>query len=185
MLVLPARNRDFGRIWARVVCALLALLGALPLASGLFLSSRPVSAWAERETARVLKEQLGLSASYRVELNLLPLRLTLTDLLVPASDGGGPALQVSRIAVTPRIFSLLSGKLDAGDVEVDGPRARLVIQGGKVRNLDYRLPELPKTKRAPSKQAPFGSLSVGDARFNLQIDGTHVDTGELDLDVFA
>jgi translocation and assembly module TamB len=184
-LVLPTRNRDFGRLLARVLCLALALLGALPIASGLFLSSRPVSAWAERETARLLKEQLGLTASYRVELRLLPLRLTLTDLLVPSSDGRGPALQVSRIAVTPRIFSLLSGKLDAGDVEVDGPRARLVVHGGKIQNLSYHLPELPDTKRAPSKQAPFGSLSVGDARFNLEVDGVHVDTGELDLDVFA
>jgi translocation and assembly module TamB len=185
VLALPVRNRDFGRIFARVVCALFALLGALPLAAGLFLSSHSVEAWAARETARVLKEQLGLTASYRVELKLLPLRLTVNELVVPASDGAGPALQVSRIAVTPRIFSLLSGKLDAGDVEVDHPQARLVIRDGKVQNLDYHLPDLPKTKRTPSKQAPFGSLSVGDARFNLDIDGVHVDTGELDLDVFA
>src|SRR5450432_3962493 len=185
VLALPVRNRDFGRLLARVVCALFALLGALPLAAGLFLSSHSVEAWAAHETARVLKEQLGLTASYRVELKLLPLRLTVNELTVPASDGAGPALQVNRIAVTPRIFSLLSGKLDAGDVEIDHPQARLVIRDGKLQNLDYHLPELSKTKRAPSKQAPFGSLSVGDARFNLDIDGVHVDTGELDLDVFA
>ena len=185
VLALPVRNRDFGRLLARVVCALFALLGALPLAAGLFVSSHSVEAWAARETARVLKEQLGLTASYRVELKLLPLRLTVNGLTVPASDGAGPALQVSRIAVTPRIFSLLSGKLDAGDVEIDHPQARLVIRDGKLQNLDYHLPDLPKTTRAPSKQAPFGSLSVGDARFNLDIDGVHVDTGELDLDVFA
>ncbi len=185
VLALPVRNRDFGRFFARAVCTLFALLGAFPLAAGLFLSSHSVEAWAARETARVLKEQLGLTASYRVELKLLPLRLTVNELTVPASDGAGPALQVTRIAVTPRIFSLLSGRLDAGDVEIDHPQARLVIRDGKLQNLDYHLPDLPKTKRAPSKQAPFGSLSVGDARFNLDIDGVHVDTGELDLDVFA
>ena len=69
------------------MCALFALLGALPLAAGLFLSSHSVEAWAARETARVLKEQLGLTASYRVELNLLPLRMTVNELVVPASDG--------------------------------------------------------------------------------------------------
>ncbi len=185
VLALPVRNRDFGRIFARVLCVLFALLGALPLLSGWFLSSRFVSDWAGRETARVLKEQLGLTASYRVELKLLPLRLTVNELVVPASDGGSPALQVSRVAVTPRIFSLLSGKLDAGDVEVDRPQARLVMRDGKIQNLTYHLPELPKDNRAPSKQAPFGSLSVGDARFALDIDGVHVDTGEVDLDVFA
>ncbi|MEO7036653.1 MAG: translocation/assembly module TamB domain-containing protein [Polyangiaceae bacterium] len=89
------------------------------------------------------------------------------------------------MAVTPRIFSLLSGKLDAGDVEIDRPQTRLVIKNGKIQNLSYHLPEFPKSARAPSKQAPFGSLSVGAARFALDIDGVHVDTGEVDLDVFA
>ncbi|MEO8919920.1 MAG: translocation/assembly module TamB domain-containing protein, partial [Polyangiaceae bacterium] len=96
-----------------------------------------------------------------------------------------PVLEVSRVAVTPRIFSLLSGKLDAGDVEIDRPQTRLVIKNGKIQNLSYHLPEFPKSDRAPSKQAPFGSLSVGAARFALDIDGVHVDTGEVDLDVFA
>jgi translocation and assembly module TamB len=185
VLALPPRNHDFGRIFARVLCILFAALGLLPLLSGWFLSSSWVSDWAARETARVLKEQLGLTASYRVELKLLPLRLTVNQLVVPASDGGPPALQVNRVAITPRIFSLLSGKLGAGDIEVDRPQARLVIREGKIQNLSYHLPELPKSTRAPSKQAPFGSLSIGDARFALDIDEVHVETGELDLDVFA
>ncbi len=185
LIALPVRHRDFGRFFARVACVLFAALGAVPLLAGLFLSSRPVSAWAERETARLLKQELGLTASYHVELNFLPLRLTLSNLVVPASDGGAPALRVARVAVTPRIFSLLSGKLDAGDIEVDRPQARVVIRDGKVRNLDWHMPTLSKKKRAPSKQAPFSSLSVGDARFNLDIDGVHVDAGEVDLDVFA
>ena len=184
VLALPVRNRDFGRLLTRVVCALFAVLGALPLALGFFLSSRPVEDWAARETTRVLREQLGVQATFRVELKLLPLRVTVNQLVVPASDGGSPALEVTRVAVTPRIFSLLSGKLDAGDVEVDQPKARLVLKDGKLQNLSYHLPE-QKKPRAASKQAPFSSLSVGDARFALDIDGVHVDTGEVDLDVFA
>ncbi|HEX2672546.1 MAG TPA: hypothetical protein VHM25_16805, partial [Polyangiaceae bacterium] len=185
VLALPTRNRDFGRIVARVVCALFALFGALPFVLGFFLSSAPVENWAARETTRILAEQLGLTARFRVELKLLPLRVTVSQLVVPASDGGTPALEVARVAVTPRIFSLLAGRLDAGDVEVDQPKARLVIKEGQLQNLRYRLPEPSKKKRAPSKQAPFTSLSVGDARFVLDIDGVHVDTGEVDLDVFA
>src|SRR6478752_3387405 len=185
VLALPSRNRDFGRLFARVLCALVALLGALPLLTGFFLSSATVEAWAARETTRILKEQLGLAASFQVELKLLPLRVTVSRLVVPASDGGTPALEVARVAVTPRIFSLLAGRLDAGDVEVDRPSARLVFKDGKLQNLRYRLPEPSKTTRAPSKQAPFSSLSVGDGHFALDIDGVHVDTGEVDLDVFA
>ncbi|MEI9954098.1 MAG: hypothetical protein WDO74_35275 [Pseudomonadota bacterium] len=160
-------------------------VGGSAAARGFFLSSATVENWAARETARVLEEQLGLTACFRVELKLLPLRVTVTQLVVPASDGGSPALEVARVAVTPRIFSLLSGRLDAGDVEVDGPKARLVIKGGELQNLRYRLPPPPKKSRAPSKQAPFSSLSVGDARVVLDIEGVHVDTGEVDLDVFA
>jgi len=185
VLALPTRNRDFGRMVARVICAVFALFGALPLVLGFFLSSPPVEDWAARETTRILKEQLGLAARFRVELKLLPLRVTVSQLVVPASDGGTPALEVARVAVTPRIFSLLAGRLDAGDVEVDQPKARLVIKDGQLQNLRYRLPEPSKKTRAPSKQAPFTSLSVGDARFVLDIDGVHVDTGEVDLDVFA
>ena len=185
VLALPSRNRDFGRLFARVLCALFALLGALPLLTGFFLSSATVEAWAARETTRILKEQLGLAASFRVELKLLPLRVTVSQLVVPASDGGTPALEVRRVAVTPRIFSLLAGRLDAGDVEVDQPKARLVIKDGQLKNLSYRLPPPSKTTRAPSKQAPFSSLSVGDGRFLLDIDGVHIDTAEVDLDVFA
>src|SRR3954468_16082815 len=185
VLALPTRNRDFGRILARVVCALFALFGALPLVLGFFLSSPTVENWAAGETTRLLKEQLGLTASFRVELKLLPLRVTVSQLVVPASDGGTPALEVARVAVTPRIFSLLSGRLDAGDVELDQPKARLVIKDGQLKNLSYRLPEPSKKTRAPSKQAPFTSLSVGAARFLLDVDGVHVDSGEVDLDVFA
>jgi len=185
VLALPTRNRDFGRVVARVICAVFALFGALPLVLGFFLSSGPVEDWAANETTRILQEQLGLAARFRVELKLLPLRVTVSQLVVPASDGGTPALEVARIAVTPRIFSLLAGRLDAGDVEVDQPKARLVIKDGQLQNLRYRLPEPSKKTRAPSKQAPFTSLSVGDARFVLDIDGVHVDTGEVDLDAFA
>lgn len=185
MLALPTRNRDFGRIFARVLCSLFALLGALPLLAGFFLSSATVENWAAGETARILAEQLGLTASFQVELKLLPLRVTVSQLVVPASDGGTPALSVARVAVTPRIFSLLSGRLDAGDVEIDQPKARLVIKDGQLQNLRYRLPAAPAKARAPSKQAPFTSLSVGDAHVALDIDGVHVDSGALDLDVFA
>src|SRR6188768_690234 len=185
VLALPTRNRDFGRVVAQVFCALFALFGALPLVLGFFLSSATVENWAARETSRILQEQLGLAASFRVELKLLPLRVTVSQLIVPASDGGTPALSVARVAVTPRIFSLLAGRLDAGDVEIDQPKARLVISDGKLQNLRYRLPQPSKKARAPSKQAPFSSLSVGDGHFVLEIDGVHVDTGEVDLDVFA
>ncbi|HEY4160121.1 MAG TPA: translocation/assembly module TamB domain-containing protein [Polyangiaceae bacterium] len=185
LLVVPVRNRDFGRALARALCVVLAVVGALPLLAGFVLSSGPVERWAARETRRILNEQLGLSASYRVELKLLPLRVALVDLVVQSSDGGAPALRVERVTVTPRVFSLLSGRFDAGDVEVDKPHARLSIVDGKLANLNYRLPETRSKQRAPSKQAPFGTLSVSEGYFSLNVDGTRIETGATDLDVFA
>ena len=73
-----------------------------------------------------------------------------------------------------------------GDAEA-GPSAGAPrdSRDGKLQNLDYHLPDLPKTQGKFFEAGALGSLSVGDARFNLDIDGVHVDTGELDLDVFA
>jgi len=135
VLALPTRNRDFGRVVAQVFCALFALFGALPLVLGFFLSSATVENWAARETSRILQEQLGLAASFRVELKLLPLRVTVSQLIVPASDGGTPALSVARVAVTPRIFSLLAGRLDAGDVEIDQMRPLALEQCLQLRQI--------------------------------------------------
>src|SRR4051812_32232400 len=132
VLALPSRNRDFGRVLARLLCGAFALIGALPIVLGFFLSSSPVERWAAGETTRLLKEQLGVTAAFQVQLELLPLRVSVTELVVPASDGGSPALSVGRVAVTPRVFSLLAGRLDAGDVEIERPRARLVLEHGRI-----------------------------------------------------
>src|SRR5262249_55061785 len=157
------------------VCVVLAIVGALPLVAGFVLSSGPVERWAAQETRRILSEELGLSATYRVELKLLPLRVALVDLAGASSDGGGPPLGVERVTVAPRVFSLLSGRFDAGDVEVDRPHARLKIDDGKLTNVTYRLPETKKKPRAPSKQAPFGTLSVNEGYFSLDVDGTKLE----------
>jgi translocation and assembly module TamB len=180
----PRRERDFGRLVARVLCAVFALIGALPLLGGLLVRSPPVLAWAAAETSRVLEQELGVTASYRVSMRFFPLQVALLEVEVPATDGDAPALVAERIAVTPRIFSLLAGRLDVGDIELDHPRARLVIRDGKLTNIAYRL---PKTEGpAPElRRPPFTSLGVTDAELELDIDGVVVSTGPIDLDVFA
>lgn len=172
-----------GRLVARVLCVLFGLVGALPLALGLLLTSAPVEERAARETARILRDELGLTASYQVRVDLVPLQLRLEQLVVPASDGKGPALVAERASVTPRIFSLLAGRLDFGDIEIERPSVRLVVEGGQIKNVKYRLPETKA--RSPSRQAPFGSLSVSEGRFALEIDGVSLQTGPVDVDVFT
>ena len=88
----PRRRRDLGRLVARLLCLVFALIGAIPLGGGLLLRSAPAHDWAARETARLLEEHLGLQASYSLELSLWPFRVAVTELVVPATDGAGPAL---------------------------------------------------------------------------------------------
>jgi translocation and assembly module TamB len=175
---------DPARLAARVLCAVFGLVGLLPLGAGVILELSSIQRWASQETARILREQLGVVAHYEVSVHLVPLRLRIDHLVVPASDGGGPALSVDHVSVSPRIFSLLAGRLDVGDIEVASPHARLIIEHGELKNVRYRLPKAnPKAKKV--EQSPFGSLAVSDGRFTLDIDGTHIDTGAIDLDVFA
>src|SRR5262245_61654272 len=112
-------GRDFGRLAARLLCALFALVGALPLAAALLTRSEAVRTWAAAETARVLEQELGVAASYRVEVRLFPLELALRELVVPSADGKQPFLRADSVAVRPRIFSLLAGRFDAGEIEIE------------------------------------------------------------------
>jgi translocation and assembly module TamB len=170
---------------ARILCVVFGLLGVLPLSAGFFARSKFAQEWASRETARTLHELLGVQASYDVELSLLPLRVTLRQLRVESTDGGAPALTADRIAITPGVFSLLAGRLDIGDIELDRVEQRLVIRDGEVKNLSYRLPETSAAESERMDKAPFRSLSATDARLDLEVDGVHVQTGLVDLDVFA
>ena len=139
------RSWEPGKLLARALCAVLAAIGVLPLVLVLLVSSSPVKRWAERETARILRDELGVAASYRVELRLLPLRLAVLDLAVPAADGGSPAFVAESVTVAPRVFALLGGRFDLGEIELHRPRTRLVVADGKLVNVRYHLRE-----RSPS-----------------------------------
>ncbi len=178
------QRRDLVRSLSRLACFALAFLGAVPLGLAAFLTSAPAERWAAAQTSLALSRELGLQATLDVKVRLLPLRLAIENLKVPASDGGSPFLTAKSASVTPRFFSLLAGKLDLGDIEIDEPDARIVLQNGKLANLKYRLPET-KSKTERPKDAPFGSLSISEGRFRIDVDGVAVDTDAIDLDVFA
>jgi len=175
---------DLGRWVARVFCVLFALVGAIPLTGGLVLRSRPVQKWAVTETSRLLREQLGVSARFEVELKLIPLRLAVKDLEVPSKDGGPPALQTRLAAVSPRFFSLLAGRIDVGDIELEESQVRLVLKDGVVQNVAYRFPT-QSGKRPPLTRSPFRSLAVTGARLDVEVDDIRVVTDDVDIDAFA
>ncbi len=175
-------RRDWGRAFAVVLCAIFGLIGAIPMGLGFLVRTAPVRAWAARETARLIADQLHVSARYDVAVQAWPVVVALENVVVDASDGGTPFLSVERIAVRPRPFSLLAGHLDAGDVEIVGPRIRAVVEKGALTNLTYTLPDAPKGGGGGS---PVASLSITDARIDATVDGTRIATREVDVDLSA
>jgi translocation and assembly module TamB len=115
-------------------------------------------------------------------VSLWPLGLVLRDVTLHSSDGGPPALTAPRVAISPRLFSLLAGRIDAGQISVEQPRLRLIVKDGALANLALRLPE---PSGAPGGQVPIASLAITDAHVSAQIDGVSVESEAIDLDVFA
>lgn len=176
-------RRDWGRVFAFALCVVFALIGAIPLGLGLLVRTQPVRDWAARETSAILASELGVAAQYKVRVQAWPLSVELEDVVVDASDGGSPFLQVERITVRPRPFALLAAELDVGDVEVIGPRIRAVVQGGELKNLHYKLPESEVEPSAGPKRTPIASLEITDAHLDATIDGIRLTTHEVDVDV--
>lgn len=178
-------RRDWGRLLSRVLCALFALIGAVPISGGVLLGSSPAKRWAAAETSRVLHEQLGVTATFQADLSLIPLRLSVTNLQVDSTDGKGPALTTGLAAVSPRLFSLLAGRIDVGDIELEDVSARLVLRDGKLENVRYRLPDRDKSQSPSLTRSPFRSLSLASARVDLTVNDVHVKSDAIDLDAFA
>lgn len=170
---------------ARLLCAIFALVGLVPLALGVLVRTARVRTWAARETTTLLARELGISARFSVEVTAWPMTIGLTNLVVDASDGGRPFLEVERATVKPRLFSLFAGQLDAGDVEIVGPHIRAVVRDGELANLRYKLPAKGTTPSGPGPRASLASVAVTDAHLDLSVDGTRVAAREIDVDVSA
>src|SRR5205823_2055873 len=100
---------------------------------------------------------------------------------VEASDDLGSAVEVARISVRPRLFSLMAGRLDAGHIEIDSPRARLVVANGELKNVRYHLPKPKDT--GPVRRAPFTSVAITDAAIDLDFEGIRLKGRDIDFDV--
>lgn len=175
-----ARRKHVGRAVARVLCVLLALVGLAPFGASVLFRSSWVQEWVRHETAHLLAQQ-GVHARYGLTIHGFPPSVELYDVVVDASDGGGPFLTASAALARPRLFALLSGKLAIDQIEIEHPRARVVIAGGELANLAVHLPD-KKTDNEPL-HLPFGGLAVTDGEVDLTIDGVNVLLGDVDLDV--
>jgi translocation and assembly module TamB len=181
------RARDYGQLLALLACLLFALIGLVPLSLAAVVEAPPVTQWASHKVSEWLADEVGVDATFRVDVSVLPLELAVEDLVVASRDGGAPALQVERAMLRPRLFALLGGRFQVSQIVVDNPRARLVLSQGKLVNLTWRLPQLNSAKPAPTptERPPFETLSVNGARARIELDGVDVDAGSIDVDVFG
>src|SRR5258708_24311591 len=88
----PVPRLEIGRAVARVLCGVLAILGGLPLLLAMTLTAGPVRHFAEARTTSLIHRAVGVDASYRLSLRLIPLRLGLSDVKLLASHGRAPPL---------------------------------------------------------------------------------------------
>ena len=175
---------DWGQRFARLLCLLFALIGLVPLSGGLLLRSAPVKQWAANETSRLLWQHLGMSATFQVELSLIPLRLEISDLAVADTERPEPAIEAELVAISPRFFSLLAGRIDVGDIELENSSLHLNVQGGKVRNIALRVP----TDNEPTPEltrSPFRTLAITNASVEVTVDQQKAQVQGIDLDVIA
>ena len=172
-----------GRGIARFFCVLFALLGVLPFVLFFVVRSTWAQRWAADQAARMLKEH-GVEATFDVALHAWPLGVELSHVHVASNDGGQPALVARKVTGRPRIFPLFSGKLAIDEIEVDSPRVRLILEKGKLKNVDLALPEgEDKEKKVGPPEVPFNVAAVTDAQIDLEVDGSKLHADSVDVDV--
>ena len=168
---------------SRALCVLFALIGLVPPLAAALTRWGPVRDWAASETTRLLDAELGIVADYRVRLSLWPLGLELRDVTLYSNDGGAPALVAPRLTIRPRLFALLSGRVDAGQISIEEPSVRVVVKNGALVNLALTLPE--RSPGSGPARLPNVSVAITDARFSGDIEGVQVESPAIDLDLFA
>jgi translocation and assembly module TamB len=152
----------------------------LPLAAGSLARIDSIQQWAAAETARILHEELALEARYDLYLQPWPPRLVLTNVSIDASDGGEAFLRADEIVATPKIFSLLAGEMNLGEVHIEQPRLRVVVRNGRLHNLALK----PRGSETDDhEEPPLRSLSITNAKLLLDIGAVQIRSSAIDLDL--
>jgi translocation and assembly module TamB len=174
------------RVWsvriARVLCTIFAVLGTLPLIASFLLRVPTVRDRISEETAKLVRNA-GIDARYTLAIKLWPLSVDMTDLYVASKDGKGPAVIAPRATVRPRIFALLSGKVEVDEVELVSPKIRLDIQGRRIVNLGIDIPDADPNKPSGPFHAPFSLVSVSNASVDVTYNKDRVELFGVDGDL--
>ena len=184
------KKRDWGRFVARTVSLVFFLLGLLPLVIGITLRTNWAKSQISQAIQSVLWSELGLKASFQLSADVLPLGVELRDVQIDSTDGSAPVLTAQRVRVAPRLFRLLAGQPDAGDITVDQPSIHLVLANGELKNLQLKLKKKPATEPGPKtaaakKKFPLRSVHLNGLSVGLLVDDQHIETkvDETDADL--
>ena len=177
------RRRDWGRGVARSLCAVLALVGALPFVATLVVRSAWARDWAARETQRLLREQ-GIVATYAPSLRVWPLAVELDRVRVESSDGGAPVRRVrSRRAASAAL------RAARGQARHRPDRPRRAARPRRRARRQAREPRAQAPARAPRREgplhAPFNTFSVTDGAVRPRPRRRAPPPQSIDLDVTA
>lgn len=158
------------RVLARVLGAVLALLGLVPLLLTVAVRIPAVNHLLVAKTTALIKD-LGIQAHYAVSVHLWPISVELHHIEIESTDGGAPALTADRLVVKPRFFSLLAGKPTIDEIGLESPNIRVVLTGKHISNLGIDLPE-SNDDDTPSKpfDAPFSVITASDAHVEFTLD---------------
>jgi translocation and assembly module TamB len=164
---------------AIALCAVLAFVGAFPVAIAFIVRSASVRSWATGETEKLLREQ-GIVASYALDVRAWPPSVELTSVRVESANSSVPFLECRRARIRLKLLSLLAGKVAIDEIVLDAPRARIVVRDGKVDNLAVKMSGTPSS--GPF-HAPFATVGITDASATVDLDGQWIEVGSADVDV--
>ncbi|WP_394825937.1 translocation/assembly module TamB domain-containing protein [Pendulispora albinea] len=165
-----------------MLCVILAVIALLPPLVVLAVRSTFLQRWATSQLDQLIRSK-GIVAEYDVVPRLWPLSIELRGVRVESNDGGEPLLVAQRVAVRPKFFGLLSGKLAIEQVDIDGPKVRVVLKDGKLANLGLELPKSDPNKPSGPLHVPSGSFAITDGELDLDIEGVKLKTQGFDVDV--
>jgi translocation and assembly module TamB len=179
------KRRDVGKWIARFFCACFAFIGGLPLLAAGLARTSYVRHKAALVVQDLLRQELEVTAEFEIEVHTLPPAIALNAVKVPSTKPGDAFLQIDRILVKPRLFSLIGGRLDVGDIEIERPRIHAVIRDGQLSNLHYKLPKSKKKTTPPSRFPPFHTLALSEVTVLLELPTEKVQllVDDFDLDL--
>jgi hypothetical protein len=171
----------------RALVIRLVLLLAIVALPGLALRlsrTEAAQAWLQRTAAAALESRVpGARLLGEVHLDWAFRVAAGPVVLEGGRDAPLPLVRIERVTVRPRLGALLSGRLEAGAVTLDGVRVDGGLRGQALREIASRLAHRPGARGAASGSGALPDLRFADASLVVALErgpgGRRVELGPL------